>query len=62
MTSSAHSTLGTAFSGPPGQTLVQALFEGILTSETRCLTCETVPSIPSYRGNTTDCRQGFLAR
>ena len=31
-----------AHSGTPEATLVHKLFEGTLTSETRCLTCETV--------------------
>ncbi|SPO20059.1 related to deubiquitinating enzyme ubh1 [Ustilago trichophora] len=30
--------------GPNGKTCVHRLFEGILTNETRCLTCETVTS------------------
>ena len=31
-------------SNPPSPTIVHRLFEGVLTSETRCLTCETVSS------------------
>lgn len=38
---SQNSSSGTA---PEDATLVQKLFEGVLTSETRCLTCETVSS------------------
>lgn len=46
-------SVGTLSSGPAQTsssssayepTLVQRLFEGVLTSETRCLTCETVTS------------------
>jgi len=32
---------------PHDATLVHRLFEGVLTSETRCLTCETVSCVPS---------------
>lgn len=54
--SSSIATLSTTAAGPsstasktsqPSQfqtTLVHRLFEGVLTSETRCLTCETVSS------------------
>ncbi|KLO20145.1 cysteine proteinase [Schizopora paradoxa] len=45
--SSGPSTLGSrshSSSSSSHSTLVQDLFEGILTSETRCLTCETVSS------------------
>ncbi|KAI5119724.1 hypothetical protein M0805_001437 [Coniferiporia weirii] len=45
--SSGPSTLGTALSGTnsmTNSTIVHDLFEGVLTSETRCLTCETVSS------------------
>ncbi|KAH8119737.1 cysteine proteinase [Phellopilus nigrolimitatus] len=47
VTSSGPSTFGTVLSGTNSMarsTLVHDLFEGVLTSETRCLTCETVSS------------------
>lgn len=37
--------VGTGF-GAHAKTWVHSLFEGILTNETRCLTCETVRSSP----------------
>ncbi|KAJ3829191.1 hypothetical protein F5880DRAFT_1524725 [Lentinula raphanica] len=45
LASKVPSTMNSANSGPlPDLTLVHKLFEGTLTSETRCLTCETVSS------------------
>lgn len=43
---SQNSSSGTA---PEDATLVQKLFEGVLTSETRCLTCETVRALTLVR-------------
>lgn len=43
---------------PRDATLVHKLFEGILTSETRCLTCETVCIVlPLFCTSLTSCAQ-----
>lgn len=52
---SATASAGTGKSGVSINTLVQSLFEGTLTNETRCLTCETVRPLPSPYLPTTMC-------
>lgn len=39
--------LGAGVDGADGKTFVHKLFEGLLTNETRCLTCETVSALLS---------------